>query len=332
LALISSSTNTTTPRRISIYCIAERTSWELNPNDSEGGGRGKWAGPFALGDTTARVSDQGVPGIVSIEESAERSGSVDTGSHTLQFDTLPATGEAYLLVLHSTSNGCLIAHETAVMDSQDIKRAVANEQDNEPLQIDIVQLATRTAVNGGPQWWGKGNAANRCWYGKIGEFIVTTEPLDETQETELFAYLRRKWLNKGDGSETPPAWLTGLPTTPALDAGTDLALADGAALRHAALPVELGRLETTGTVNWTRVWDKVAGAEAATLFNVAGDVALGAVVLDIQPVPAEAKLVGFTGAELTTATWTVTGAGSASVMRRSNGYWIGRSGSVIYIR
>ncbi len=335
LALFSY-TNTVAPRRISVYCIAERTTWELNPDDTKnGGGRGKWAGPFALGDTSATKSDEGVPGAVHVSETYEKQACIDVGSISSGYTAVPPTGEPYLLVFHSTTNGYLYAYETNATAVANVPRLASNSQQLEPFQIDIVQLATRTSAGGGPQWYGKGHTSNRSWYGKIGEFIVTTEPLGEEQEYELFAYLRKKWLNKGDGSATPPAWLSGLPVTPALGAETVLSMTDGTSLLHTADPVSLGGLATAGTVNWTRVWDRAGGDAAATLFNVDGDVALGAIALDLWPVPSTAKLVGFTGSALSTATWTVTGdtgAGNVSVSLRNDGYWLNRSGSVIYLR
>lgn len=69
--------------------------------------------------------------------------------------------------------------------------------------------------------------------------------------------------------------------------------------------------------------------------RVAGDVSLGAVSLDLWPVPTMAKLVGVGGSAADSATWSVTGgagAGNASVSLRTDGYWITRAGSVIYIR
>ncbi len=258
LALFSY-TNTVAPRRLSVYCIAERTAWQINPNDSNGGGLGKWASPFAFGDMSATGSDESVPGTVHVSERSEVQAAIDMGANGTGYNPVPKTGEPYLLVFHSTTNGYLYAYETNATDVADVPRQASNSQQNEPFRIDIVQLATRTAAGGGPQWYGKGHTSNRSWYGKIGEFIVTTEPLGEEQEYELFAYLRKKWLNKSDGSTTPPTWLSGLSATPELGAETVLSMADGTTLLHTADPVSLGGLETAGTVNWTRIWDRADG-------------------------------------------------------------------------
>ncbi|MGN0853082.1 MAG: autotransporter-associated beta strand repeat-containing protein [Kiritimatiellia bacterium] len=327
-------TNTTAPRQLSVYCMAERTDWALS-DANDGGGLGKWAGPFALGDTTATLSDERIPGAISVQEDSGTSAFIDLGGQSTGNHPTPATGEPYLLVLHTTTNGYLYAYEKVETPEANVPRKSSSAMNLEPLRIDIVQLATRTAAGGGPQWWGHGNAANRSWYGKIGEFIVTTEPLDEQQEYELFAYLRKKWMDKGEGTATPPAWLTGYPATPVLGPRTQLKMASGTSLEHAADTVKLDSLETAGTVNWTRVWDAAAGAAAFTLFDVADAVSLGDIMLDLRPVPRQAKIVGVPSTAAQAGRWTVSGgpgAGSASVSLRADGFWLSRAGMVLHIR
>ena len=76
-------------------------------------------------------------------------------------------------------------------------------------------------------------------------------------------------MNKGAGSATPPAWLSGIPATPATDADTALVMADGTSLQHEAATQTLGALETVGTVDWTRVWDGIT-TSSFPLFAVDG--------------------------------------------------------------
>ena len=328
-------TNRTARRQAHVYCVAQRTAWEVNAAVDNGGGKGKWGTPWTLGCTSATASDENVAGILLPQEGSETSTSLDPGSGLTVSAATPATGDPYLMVAHSTSNGLFLAYEKTATSVTAVPRGAKNDLNCEPLNIDIVHLATRTCAGGGPQWWGKGNANNRCWYGRMGEFIVTTEPLSYEQERELFAYLRKKWFDKGAGEATPPAWLSGVPADPVLGAQTELAMADGTRLVHAADTAALGALATKGSVDWTRIWNQDTDESSFTLFDVAGDVSLGAVSLDLWPVPTMAKLVGVGGSAADGATWSVTGgagAGNASVSLRTDGYWITRAGSVIYIR
>ena len=190
-------------------------------------------------------------------------------------------------------------------------------------------------ANGQPQWYGEEKTNNRMWYGDIAEMIVTTMPLGHHQENELLAYLRKKWLNKGSGSTTPPAWLTGMPATPATDADTALVMADGTSLRNEAATQTLGALETVGTVDWTRVWDGITTSSFA-LFAVDGDVSLGTVNLTPQPKPTEGKVLDWTGDLVNGATWRLLGddASSSGVTLRATekSYWIIPVGTLIMFR
>ena len=160
-------------------------------------------------------------------------------------------------------------------------------------------------------------------------------PLGQGQEDQLLAYLRKKWLNKGSGTATPPAWLTGIPATPAMDADTALTMADGTSLRHETSTQTLGALETVGSVDWTRVWGG-ATPESFPLFSVAGDVSLGTVRLTPEPMPGEAKVLDWTGNLVNGATWQLQceRAGSLGVTLRDSekAYWIIPVGTLLIIR
>ena len=186
---------------------------------------------------------------------------------------------------------------------------------------------------GQPQWNSVGSDRNRFGYCDIAEMIATTMPLGEHQEAELLDYLRKKWMNKGTGSATPPAWLSGIPATSATDADTALAMADGTSLRHEASTQTLGALVTEGTVDWTRVW---GGATPFALFSVDGDVSLGTVNLTPQPKPTEGKVLDWTGDLLNAATWRLLGddASSSGVTLRATekSYWIIPVGTLIMFR
>lgn len=329
---LESYTNRVAPRAINIYLVARRTAWATTPEAATEGGFGKWSGPFALARVTADKSDEVLSGAFHVSEDAAKTGRIDLGNTGIDIAT-PPTGEPYLFVLHSLTNGYLAAYETNATDVARVPRwAKGQDYHAEPCDIDLVHLGSRIREGGRPQWYGKGNSGNRCWFGDIGEFIVTTQPLTDDEEADLFAYLRAKWLGKGDGAATPPDWLAGTPATPVTDAATTLAMADGTRLEHAAAPLTLGALETAGTVDWTRTW---SGGNAADfpLFTVAGDAALGTIRFTPRPLPkGEAKVLDWTGDLLGVPTWRMDGVGGATISRRGKALWLIRAGTILTLR
>lgn len=329
---LESYTNRVAPRAINIYLVARRTAWATTPEAATEGGFGKWSGPFALARVTADKSDQLLSGAFHVSEDAAKTGRIDLGNTEISLE-MPQTGEPYLFVLHSLTNGYLAAYETNATDVARVPRwAKGQDYHAEPCDIDLVHLGSRIREGGRPQWYGKGNGENRCWFGDIGEFIVTTQPLTDDEEADLFAYLRAKWLGKGDGAATPPDWLAGTPATPVTDAATALAMADGTRLEHAAAPLALGALETAGTVDWTRTW---SGGNAADfpLFTVAGDAALGTIRFTPRPLPkGEAKVLDWTGDLLGVPAWRMDGVGGATISRRGKALWLIRAGTILTLR
>lgn len=329
---LESYTNRVAPRAINIYLVARRTAWATTPEAVTEGGFGKWSGPFALARVTADKSDEVLSGAFHVSEDAAKTGRIDLGNTGIDIAT-PPTGEPYLFVLHSLTNGYLAAYETNATDVARVPRwAKGQDYHAEPCDIDLVHLGSRIREGGRPQWYGKGNSGNRCWFGDIGEFIVTTQPLTDDEEADLFAYLRAKWLGKGDGTATPPDWLAGTPATPVTDAATALAMADGTRLEHAAAPLALGALETAGTVDWTRTW---SGGNAADfpLFTVAGDAALGTIRFTPRPLPkGEAKVLDWTGDLLGAPAWRMDGVGGATISRRGKALWLIRAGTILTLR
>lgn len=329
---LESYTNRVAPRAINIYLVARRTAWATTPEAVTEGGFGKWSGPFALARVTADKSDEVLSGAFHVSEDAAKTGRIDLGNTGIDIAT-PPTGEPYLFVLHSLTNGYLAAYETNATDVARVPRwAKGQDYHAEPCDIDLVHLGSRIREGGRPQWYGKGNSGNRCWFGDIGEFIVTTQPLTDDEEADLFAYLRAKWLGKGDGAATPPDWLAGTPATPVTDAATTLAMADGTRLEHAAAPLALGALETAGTVDWTRTWPSGNAADFP-LFSVAGDAALGTIRFTPRPLPkGEAKVLDWTGDLLGAPAWRMDGVGGATISRRGKALWLIRAGTILTLR
>ena len=187
---LESYTNRVAPRTINIYLVARRTAWATTPEAATEGGFGKWSGPFALARVTADKSDEVLSGAFHVSEDAAKTGRIDLGNTGIDIAT-PPTGEPYLFVLHSLTNGYLAAYETNATDVARVPRwAKGQDYHAEPCDIDLVHLGSRIREGGRPQWYGKGNSGNRCWFGDIGEFIVTTQPLTDDEEADLFAYLR----------------------------------------------------------------------------------------------------------------------------------------------
>ena len=332
--VLNSYTNYTSPREVYMYLVKRRTFWELNPADpTYGAGHGKWGSPFALGSATASASDENVKGVMHVSEGSMTTYPVDLGGTASDAAPAPALGTAEIFYLFSTSNGCYVLVETNATSTTAMPSKPKNDLNCEPLAIDLVQIGGRLMKNGQPQWYGEEKVNNRMWYGDIAEMIVTTMPLGHHQENELLAYLRKKWLNKGSGSTTPPAWLTGMPATPATDADTALVMADGTSLQHEAATKTLGALVTDGTVDWTRIW---GGATPFALFNVDGDVSLGTVRLAPEPKPIQEKVLDWTGDLVNGATWKLLGEDVSSLgvnlRETEKAYWINPVGTLLFFR
>ena len=334
--VLNSYTNYTSPRNLYVYIVKRRMKWELNPADAaNGAGHGKWASPFALGSATATASDENVKGVIHVSEGSSNSYPVDLGGTASDAASAPALGTAEIFYLFNASNGCYVLVETETTSTTAVPAKTKTDLNCEPLAIDLVQIGGRLMANGQPQWYGEEKTNNRMWYGDIAEMIVTTMPLGHHQENELLAYLRKKWLNKGTGTATPPAWLTGMPATPATDADTALVMANGTSLQHEAATKTLGALVTDGTVDWTRVWDGVTTG-SFPLFAVNGEVSFGTVRLTPEPKPTEAKVLGWTGDLVNGATWQLLGddASSSGVNLRAaeKAYWIIPVGTLLFFR
>ncbi len=260
---------------------------------------------------------------------------VDLGGTASDAAPAPALGTAEIFYLFSTSNGCYVLVETNATSTTAVPCKPKNDLNSEPLAIDLVQIGGRLMQNGQAQWYGEEKVNNRMWYGDIAEMIITTMPLGQGQEDQLLAYLRKKWLNKGSGSTTPPAWLSGMPATAATDADTALVMADGTSLQHEAATKTLGALVTEGTVDWTRVWDGVS-AESFALFAVDGDVSLGTVNLTPEPKPTEGKVLDWTGELASPVTWRLVGEGTSSsgvnLRAAEKAYWINPVGTLLFFR
>lgn len=267
-------TNRSSPRNISVYMVGRRTFF------ADAGGSGRWACPYVFSTRQATGKDDNTSGTIFFQDySGYARFNYDGGSYVDKIYGQPVDGTASIMTFHNSTNGYLVAWETA---SSSAEIAVKNDMDNPALDIDVLQLGLRLGAGGVPQWNTKTPASRRSWFGDIGEMIVCSEPLTQAQETELFGYLRKKWLNKGSGSITPPAWLTGVPMMPVTGMSTELKMADGTSLRHEAGCLTLGNLETTGSVNWTRIWNGLEPS-GIKMFSVSDSVNVASGTLELVP-------------------------------------------------
>lgn len=319
-------TNIAAQRSLNIYMVAQRTKY------SEAGGKGKWGGPFSFIGTSATMDDQGVTGASHLEETLTNRVTVFTGNSSTA-NTLREGGltEPYLFVCHQSSIGSTYAYEWADTPVDQVtlyKGGVLSSID-----VDRVILGGRGTTGGVMQWQSKDNGNNRTWAGRIGELIVFTSPLCVAAETELLAYLRAKWLGKGEASATPPAWLSGDYGIPTLN-GLGLKAESGTSIVQAGPTVALTSLEAANDVAWTR--SGTSNETAYALFDVTGEMSFGAgQSLHMDPAPAHtAKLFGGTVTGDSTK-WTFTGdhSNAVGISRRADGLYLLRGlGTVIYFR
>ncbi len=326
---LNSYTNESLGLQLHVYMVMQRT------NHEEKEGFGKWGGPYSFIDTSAVGDDQTVPTASHQEITSTNKVSVyvcgSSGAHTFPEGRLE---QPHLFVQHQLISRALTAYEWADSETADIVRILQSNGDGMPTnKINRILLGGRGTTGGRMQWGSKGASSNRTWAGRIGEVIMFTHPLSVPEETALLAYLRVKWLGKGEGSATPPAFLSGDYPPPSLD-GLGLALADGVALEQAGPMCALASLAVGDDVAFTRDW--TGGPTGFALFDVAGALSFGArPTLNVVTSPGETvQLFGgaYTG-EL--PEWTVTGdkANTSRVTLRTDGIYLSiGAGTMVFIR
>ena len=205
-----------------------------------------------------------------------------------------------------------------------------------PFRCDVLILGGRATGGGRTQGDDNGEANNRMWHGQIGEFIVMDRLPTSVEDAAIVAYLRKKWLGKGDGPATPPACLAGIAYDVTESEGLALTMESGSTLEHAGSTLPLASLEATDAA-FVRT---TAAADAATfaLFDVSGAVTLaGALSFACDPTPSEDAPLFRYGSLADTAEWTVTAAGrpAAKTSNRaaSSAYWLSvNQGAIIIFR
>ncbi len=304
--VLNTYTNKNEARDLHVYAVVKKPVW--NWDDKQGSAN---SGPFSFSrvDTGESKGDGEISGVFYIMhkthtvDCTQWTNVVDCGSTAARFDVFDRgwTNEAYIVICHATSKGIIYTQVTESDDSIDLPICPSYNQNIEPLNVDLVQIGGRLGPNGGIY----GN--NRLWQGQMGEFIVFNQKPTVEQETELINYLRRKWFNKGDGSETPPVCLTGADVVPVTTDSTALVLNEGATLRHEKGVQGLASLAAANNVTWQR---PAATEGDFALFNVAGDIALAGVqtlAYDVSP-KADMTLFTYGGAcGMVDVSWVLTG-------------------------
>ena len=305
-----------------VYAILRRTTWR------------RYCGPYAFSRVDTTENDNQTYGSMHLEENDATKVSLYYGKSAYQDFSrgYDATSNVLLHVTHQYATHATCAFERAEDDMNNVAVFHMWPTTASSNVIHRLVLGGRASQGGRVQWGNKGNDLNRMWFGQIGEFIVFREQLNYSEECALVAYLRKKWLDKGDGTDAPPAFLSG--RYGEADFGSaGLAMADGTRLVQAQTTRTIASLAAAGTVDWTRVWR--GEADGLPLFEVSGDVALGAVNLDLWPKARSGKVLGFAGEASVGTTWRVSLEGRASavsVLPREHGWWLSPSGMILIFR
>ena len=354
LTLASWTNNTANlPRNVHVYGVFKRTKYYLD--EGSGTTLGHWAGPFSFYHSSETGDDNEVPGNFHWEEREATfpSGNADSialwfgsdstglrpldGSSNYRWtirNTHFRTGDAFLLTSHQLANALSTTFETVADDPDAVALYATNAPTVKlsPFRCNLVQLGGRMFTGGVAQ----GGSANRMWHGQIGEFIVMDRLPTSVEDAAIVAYLRKKWLGKGDAPATPPACLAGIAYDVTESEGLALTMESGSTLEHAGSTLPLASLEAADAA-FVRT---TATADAATfaLFDVSGAVTLsGALSFACDPTPSEDARLFRYGSLSDTAEWTVTAAGrpAAKTGNRaaSSAYWLSvNQGTIIIFR
>jgi hypothetical protein len=252
-------------------------------------------------------------------------------------NTFFRTGDPYLFTSHQMTHAVSTAFETATDDPAAVTLIATNAPSAyvSSFACDIVMLGGRMTGGGVAQDPDEARM-NRMWHGQVGEFIVMDRLPTPAEDAAIVAYLRKKWLGKGDASAAAPVCLSGVTGRMTQSDGLGLSLAPGTTLEHAGSTLALASFDATDAT----VLRKPVSAEAADfpLFNVSGDLTLsGAMSFACDPAPtSDVRLFSY-GSRTDEAHWTVTVPGfpQARVGDRAaaSAYWLTlRSGTLLLVR
>lgn len=336
LALEASPTETT-ERAFFICAALVRDSYV------DEGGKGKWGGPIAFYSKSETGLDiEGTTGFHTEEVLEDGLTKLSIGSRNgfngnLKYDIADGTPFVFSCWETSMAKGTVagksagvdVANETNGVDS-----VVALQGGTSASMVyDIVQLGGRLQGGGAPQWRGFGDGANRMWNGRIGEMIVFDRHPARDQVAASIAYLRKKWLGAGDGSATPPAFLTGGAVADAAEKPAAWHVSTGATLATAGKPAEIGPVALADGAALARE-NVVDAVDAFRLFDTSSLAFDGTVTVSAPAFPVGDVTLLTADAVTGTPVWQLVGEKSSGrkVSRRGSDYVITAPGLVIFIR
>lgn len=284
---------------LNVYCVLRRTGFL-----SAG-----WGGPFSMSHVSATGNDNATAGHFHMEQGnaydADFNFFVGEKKVALKQTLGEPSSNSTPCIIVSHANYSAMHNMIITNTNPDSAYVLMSKYDYGtayPLNIDIIELGCRLGSGGKAQ-------TNYGFVGEIGEFIVFTHPLTVKEETELVGYLKKKWFDSGDGTVTPPTFLTGATAlTTTFGAGTQLVLDGGAELYDALATQPLSSLDIGENAKLIR--DGVSNPLSFAFFTVTGEVSLPAkIALMVNTAPTDnATLLTYGSlASAYATTWSLSG-------------------------
>lgn len=350
LTLNSWTNNSGAARNVHVYAVFRRTKYYLDPGS--GTSYGQWGGPYSFYLSTRTGEDANIPGNFHYEERGESGvdsiamwfGTDSSGLGTLGVERSVnrwvflnrsyATGDAVLHVTHQMQRSTSTGFETVQDDSADVLLYATNAPsvNLSPFMVDLVMLGGRMADHGIAQDDLGGFWQNRMWHGQMGEFILMDHLPSEEEDEAIVAYLRKKWLGKGEASAEAPVCLRGIAEDFSEADSVAFEFAGGSALVQSAPTFDCASFVAPDGLSLLRE----DAATALAFFRAAGGVELGGWVdFACDSEIAENGALYSAASNDDTATWRVTVPGHprARVSKHATGdRLLVSTGMVIYIR
>lgn len=340
LALEASPTETTS-REFFVCAALVRDSYV------DEGGKGKWAGPIAFYSKSETGLDiHGSTGFHT-EETIDTNGlakvnAISKGGVSPAFKYTIADKTPYVFAFWETSGVGSNMGGGAGTDVADADGGVVSVATSigggfaPPMTYDIVQLGGRLQGGGAPQWNAVDDEWNRMWHGRIGEMIAFDRQPSRDQVAATLDYLRKKWLGAGDGSATPPAFLTGgevVDVTSTTEERVSWHVLAGATLATAGKPAAIGPVALADGAALARE-NVVDAMDAFRLFDTPSLAFGGTVTVSAPAFPVGDVTLLTADAVTGTPVWQLVGEKSSGrkVSRRGSDYVITAPGLVIFIR
>ncbi|MBR4172040.1 MAG: hypothetical protein IKR48_10350, partial [Kiritimatiellae bacterium] len=182
LLQLNSYTNKT--QNLTIFGVAKRTTWK------DSGGNGKWAGWLSLSTTAATGDDYTTVGAFQYQDVAELNQTIARNPRNFTLNGTSATGVAYLNFFEDayTNRTASQYNENGVFVS------TVDNANGGNFNIDVVAVGGRLTTGGKAIYAGTNNGNNRNFIGQVGEILVFSRVLTETEKADVNAYLKQKWF------------------------------------------------------------------------------------------------------------------------------------------